>query len=83
MALYVALALVAAGQQAARFREPRHVFCLPLVFFLFHFLHGLGVLGGVLRLMTGTATVQQVKEPWPGAGRRLVWPIPKADDVDG
>jgi len=83
LALYAALALVAAGQQATRFREPRHVFFLPLAFFLFHFLHGLGILCGVLRLMTGTAPVQHVKEPWPGAGRRLTWPIPKADDIDG
>ena len=59
MAVYALLALVAAVQQAARYRDLRHVLCLPFALYLFHFLHGLGVLGGLLRLLTGTAPVQR------------------------
>ena len=77
MALYTLLALGAAVQQAVRYREARHVGCLPFAFFLFHFLHGLGMWWGVLRLATGTAPVQKTSEPWPGAGRKRAWPIPE------
>jgi len=59
MALYLVLALGAAVQQAARYRDIRHILVLPLLFFLYHFLHGLGVLWGLLRLATGTAPVQR------------------------
>ena len=58
MALYAALALASAFQQALRYREVRHVFVLPVSFFLYHFLHGTGVLFGLCRLATGTAPVQ-------------------------
>jgi succinoglycan biosynthesis protein ExoA len=74
MALYGALALGAATQQALRFRHWRHVLALPFCFFAYHFLHGLGVLHGLVLLVTGTAPVQQVAEPWPGAGRARAWP---------
>ena len=70
MALYGILACASAIQQAQRYRQPLHIVVLPLCFFAFHFLHGLGVLGGTLRLFTGTAPVQKVHEPWPGAGFR-------------
>jgi hypothetical protein len=59
MALYFALAIISAVQQAVRYREPRHVLFLPFSFFLYHFLHGLGVIGGLLRLAAGVAPVQQ------------------------
>lgn len=80
MLLYLGLALVAAVQQARRYRRPLHVLCLPPCFFLYHFLHGLGVLYGLLRLATGTAPVQRVREPWPGAGRLRAWPLGAAAD---
>jgi glycosyltransferase involved in cell wall biosynthesis len=83
MALYALLALGAAVQQAVRYREARHVGCLPFAFFLFHFLHGLGMWWGVLRLATGTAPVQKISEPWPGAGRKRAWPIPAAGAQSG
>lgn len=76
MAIYFAIAIVSAVQQAIRYREPRHVVVLPLGFFLYHFLHGCGLLAGVARLITGTAAVQKVREPWPGAGRFRAWPTP-------
>ncbi len=74
MALYFTLAILAAVQQAAKYREWRHVIFLPVAFFLYHFLHGIGVLGGLIRLATGTSPVQRVAEPWVGAGRSRAWP---------
>lgn len=73
MALYALLAVVSAIQQAVRYKEPRHAIFAPLGFFLYHFLHGAGVLMGLLRLATGTAPVQRGAEPWPGAGRFRAW----------
>ncbi|MSU40502.1 MAG: glycosyltransferase family 2 protein [Pedosphaera sp.] len=74
LGLYAVLAMVATIQQAVRYRDVRLVSCLPSCFFLFHFLHGLGVLKGALKLLMGTAPVQQAQEPWPGAGRKRAWP---------
>lgn len=83
MALYGLLAVGSGVQQAVRYREPRHALCLPIAFFLFHFFHGLGVLWGLLRLITGTAPVQKTSEPWPGAGRKRAWPIPAMEAQGG
>lgn len=74
MALYFTLAFAAGCQQAIRYKEPRHVLFAPIGFFLYHFLHGVGVLIGLARLATGTAPVQGKPEPWPGAGRFRAWP---------
>jgi succinoglycan biosynthesis protein ExoA len=63
MSLYFALAILSAVQQAIRYREPRHIVFLPLSFFAYHFLHGIGVLAGLLRLATGTAPVQRQLSP--------------------
>ena len=59
MVLYFVLAIFSAVQQAVRYREPRHLLFLPASFFLYHFLHGLGVISGLLRLAAGVAPVQQ------------------------
>ena len=75
MSVYLLLALLASIQQAIRYHEPRHVVAGPIAFFLYHFLHGVGVLAGLVRLLLGIAPVQQKKEPWPGAGRQRAWPI--------
>jgi glycosyltransferase involved in cell wall biosynthesis len=77
MALYFAMAILSAIQQAFRYREPRHALTLPIAFFLYHFLHGLGLVVGVVRLLTGTAPVQKSREPWVGAGRFRAWPPPQ------
>lgn len=74
MMLYLLLAILSGVQQAVRYREPRHVIFAPIGFFLYHFLHGTGVLIGLARLATGTAPVQGKPEPWPGAGRFRAWP---------
>ena len=67
LGLYCILAILSAAQQAVRYREILHFFCLPPCFFLYHFLHGLGVLFGLARLATGTAPVQRVST---GVGMR-------------
>lgn len=77
IALYFALGIGAAIQQAWRYRSPRHVVVLPVGFFLYHFIHGLGILGGLVRLLTRTAPVQKKSEPWPGARRKRAWPNDK------
>ena len=74
IALYLTLALISAAQQAARYREPRHLLALPPSFLLYHFCHGIGVLAGLLRLALGRAPVQKTAEPWPGAGRFRAFP---------
>ncbi|MBI5770151.1 MAG: glycosyltransferase family 2 protein [Verrucomicrobia bacterium] len=68
MAFYALLAVGSAIQQAVRYRNVAHVFILPFCFFLFHFIHGLGILWGGLRLLTRTAPVQPLTEPWRDAG---------------
>jgi glycosyltransferase involved in cell wall biosynthesis len=73
MALYAVLALLSAAQQGVRYRRPLHVLALPPCFFLYHFLHGVGVLAGLAKLFLGIAPVQRAREPWPGAGRRRAW----------
>jgi len=74
MSVYFLLALGSAVQQAVRYREPLHALLLPAGFFCYHFLHGLGVLAGLLRLLVRRAPVQRMSEPWPGAGRFRAWP---------
>jgi glycosyltransferase involved in cell wall biosynthesis len=74
MALYFLLAIGSAIQQARRYRQPRHILTLPIGFFLYHFLHGTGILWGAARLASGSAPVQMKSEPWPGAARFRAWP---------
>ena len=68
MALYVLLAVVSGIQQARRYQKMLHLFTLPICFFLYHFIHGIGVLVGLFRLATGISPVQKIKEPWKGYG---------------
>jgi glycosyltransferase involved in cell wall biosynthesis len=74
MTLYLLLALTASVQQSVRYRFRRHLICLPFGFFSFHLCHGTGVLAGLGRLLIGRAPVQQIQEPWPGAGKFRAWP---------
>jgi len=69
MALYFVLAVISAYQQAKRYKMWTHVFILPWSFFLYHFIHGVGVLKGILLLLLRKAPVQKIKEPWNGYGR--------------
>jgi glycosyltransferase involved in cell wall biosynthesis len=76
MALYFLLAIISATQQAARYANALYIVALPPAFFAYHFLHGIGILGGLVSLLTGTAPVQKKREPWPGAGRFRAFPLP-------
>lgn len=78
MIFYAVLAILSSLQQAIRYRQPAHALLLPFCFFLYHFVHGLGVLFGLLRLLTRTAPVQKANEPWPGAGRFRITPVSQA-----
>lgn len=69
MALYFLIAFYSAFVQAVRYRKIFHFFLLPGCFFLFHLIHGIGIWIGFFKLITGTAPVQKIKEPWPGAGK--------------
>lgn len=76
MALYFLLAIISATQQAVRYGNVLYVIALPPAFFSYHFLHGIGILGGLVSLLAGTAPVQKKREPWPGAGRFRAFPVP-------
>jgi Na+/H+-dicarboxylate symporter len=52
-----------------RFKKLAHIFVLPICFFLYHFLHGIGVFWGLLKLLTGTFPFKGMKEPWPGSNK--------------
>ena len=75
MGLYFFLGILSAFQQSLRYRKFLHLFTLPLSFFLYHFIHGVGVLYGLITLLLGRAPVQQHVEPWSGAGRLRAWPV--------
>ena len=49
IAVYISLAIVSSFQQAIKYRDYRLFFLLPLCFFLFHFLYGLGIFIGFLK----------------------------------
>jgi succinoglycan biosynthesis protein ExoA len=75
MGLYFTLGVASAAQQALRYKYWQHLFTLPICFFLYHFIHGIGILWGVLMLALWQAPVQKnITEPWPGAGRKRAWP---------
>jgi GT2 family glycosyltransferase len=59
MGLYFFIAIISSIQQAVRYRRPLDILTLPFTFLAFHISHGLGVLKGVLKLVTGTAPVQK------------------------
>jgi glycosyltransferase involved in cell wall biosynthesis len=70
--IYALLAIVSSIQQALRHKNILHVFVLPISFFCYHFIHGLGVIGGILNLISGRSKVQNIAEPWPGYGQKRV-----------
>ena len=57
--LYFSLSMFSSFQQMIRFKKYTYMLSLPFCFFLFHFLHGLGVLTGLLRIFTRTAPFQK------------------------
>jgi glycosyltransferase involved in cell wall biosynthesis len=71
---YLVAAVVASLQQSRRYGW-RIFPCLPLLFFSYHAVYGLGALWGVGRLAIRRAPVQHATEPWPGAGAYRAWPL--------
>ena len=57
--LYTLLAILSAIQQAVKYKSSLHLILLAPSFFLFHFLHGLGILGGAIKLALNVAPVQK------------------------
>lgn len=60
--LYFLLAVISSIQQAIRYRKIVHIFVLPISFFLFHFIHGIGLIKGAIKLMFGVSPVQIMHE---------------------
>jgi glycosyltransferase involved in cell wall biosynthesis len=61
MTLYSLLALYASFQQSIRYKNFFHILSLPVSFFLFHFLHGIGVLRGCILLLLNKSPVQNTE----------------------
>ena len=57
--LYCTLALISSLQQSIRFKNPILFPILPLCFFSFHFIHGLGMILGLTKLVLRVAPVQK------------------------
>jgi succinoglycan biosynthesis protein ExoA len=72
LALYGLLALVAAVQQCARYRDPRLALALPPTFVAYHLTYGLGTLLGLAKLLTGCSPVGKQTRPWQGASAHTV-----------
>lgn len=64
LALYAGLALMAASQQAVRYRQPMHLLVLPFGFLTYHLTHGFGVLVGLLRILAGRQPVAKAAPAW-------------------
>jgi glycosyltransferase involved in cell wall biosynthesis len=73
LSLYFLCALVSSTQQTLKYRDARHLFCLPFLFFLFHICHGAGILVGIFKVFSSTAPIFLKIEPWAGAGRLRAW----------
>lgn len=63
MLLYGIIAVISSVQQAYRYKKPSFIFSLPLCFFGFHFLYGLGVLSGIAKLILKIAPVKRKLRP--------------------
>jgi len=59
--LYFTLGVISSLQQTIRFKNPILFPLLPVCFFLFHFIHGLGMIFGLTRLLLRVAPVQKIK----------------------
>lgn len=62
--IYIFIAFVSSLQQSIRYRKSILLIILPPCFFIFHFIHGLGIIHGLLRLMTDSAPVMKANKPW-------------------
>lgn len=69
MILYALLALISSFQQSMRYRKYLLFPVLPFCFFGFHFLYGLGIISGILKLAVGKAPVRREKTSMKDDGR--------------
>jgi succinoglycan biosynthesis protein ExoA len=65
---YALLACATSVQQAARYSWWL-ILPMPFCFFAYHLMYGAGTLWGGIQLLFHKAPVQELREPWPGAGR--------------
>lgn len=65
--LYFVLAIFSSIQQSYRYKKIYLLFYLPFSFFLYHFIHGLGVWLGLLKIISGTSPVQKTTIRWEGS----------------
>ena len=59
MALYGLLAIFSSFTQARKYKQKRHLLSLPFAFFSFHFIHGIGILYGLLLVLIKKSPVQK------------------------
>lgn len=59
LSFYGIIGILSSIQQASRYKDIRLMYILPFCFFGFHFVHGLGVLKGVLLVLSGLSPVQK------------------------
>ena len=59
LSIYGILSILSSLHQASRYKDMRLMFVLPICFFGFHFVHGLGVLKGGLLVLIGMSPVQK------------------------
>lgn len=59
MLFYSGLAFASSFQQAVRYKQPLHLLILPFGFFSYHFLHGIGIWIGIIKLGFGVSSVQR------------------------
>jgi len=71
---YFTLAFLAAFQQSKKYGIVTGLF-LPIFFFLFHLLYGIGSIAGIIQLVFRNAPIFSKSEPWPGTGQFRAWPL--------
>lgn len=67
LCLYFLLSLFASIQQSLRYKVLFPFFILPFGFFFYHFSYGLGIITGILLLITGKSEVKRNTKPWGNA----------------
>ena len=64
---YFSLSVISSIQQSIRYQSLMLFIVLPISFFSFHFLHGLGIILGIFRLIYGSSSVNINNSPWKNA----------------
>jgi len=64
---YFFCSICASVQQSFRYRSLIMTFVLPFCFFTYHLTYGIGIIGGILRLVIGKSDINISSKPWTGA----------------